>query len=55
MCVWNVTSGLCIEKTKLPYRHTAIYVSIETSHEISPFITGGVFPLLILFVFLMQF
>ncbi|OWK62204.1 WD repeat-containing protein 72 [Lonchura striata] len=26
MCVWNVTSGQCIENTKLPYRHTAIHV-----------------------------
>ncbi|NXF02226.1 WDR72 protein, partial [Smithornis capensis] len=25
MCVWNVTSGQCIENTKLPYRHTAIH------------------------------
>ncbi|XP_054693363.1 WD repeat-containing protein 72 isoform X2 [Grus americana] len=25
MCVWNVTSGQCIENAKLPYRHTAIY------------------------------
>ncbi|XP_063782180.1 WD repeat-containing protein 72 isoform X2 [Pseudophryne corroboree] len=24
MCVWNVTSGHCIENAKLPYRHTAI-------------------------------
>ncbi|XP_075620833.1 WD repeat-containing protein 72 isoform X2 [Balearica regulorum gibbericeps] len=24
MCVWNVTSGQCIENAKLPYRHTAI-------------------------------
>ncbi|XP_063025724.1 WD repeat-containing protein 72 isoform X2 [Melospiza melodia melodia] len=25
MCVWNVTSGQCIENAKLPYRHTAIH------------------------------
>ncbi|XP_075387809.1 WD repeat-containing protein 72 [Tenrec ecaudatus] len=24
MCIWNVTNGQCVEKTTLPYRHTAI-------------------------------
>ncbi|XP_012584023.1 PREDICTED: WD repeat-containing protein 72 [Condylura cristata] len=24
MCVWNVTNGQCVERTTLPYRHTAI-------------------------------
>lgn len=42
MCVWNVTSGQCIENTKLPYRHTAIHVSIATFHGLSLFITRAV-------------
>lgn len=36
MCVWNVNTGHCIENAKLPYRHTAICVSImDLSQNVS--------------------
>lgn len=27
MCIWNTSSGQCVENTKLPFRHAAICVS----------------------------
>lgn len=36
MCVWNVTNGQCVEKAILPYRHTAICVSMIIPFRTSP-------------------
>lgn len=33
MCLWNVSSGQCVERATLPYRHTAICVSALLSER----------------------